>query len=218
MDWTQQFDDYCERTDFSLWSEPLNAVTNLAFIIAAVVMWRRAAGVPMARALSALLFGIGIASGLFHTLATAWASAADVLSILIFILVYLYAANRGYFGLSPVWAGAAVLAFFPYAAVLTPTFSALGFLGSSAGYAPIPVLILLYAWLLRTRAPDTARGMAIGAGILVVSITLRTLDEPLCEIWPYGTHFLWHSVNAIMLGWMIEVYRRHMLAGGQVAR
>ena len=86
MDWTQQFDDYCERTDFSLWSEPLNAITNLAFLIAAVVMWRRSQGVTIARALSVILFIIGIASGLFHTLATAWASAADVLSILIFIL------------------------------------------------------------------------------------------------------------------------------------
>jgi aspartyl-tRNA(Asn)/glutamyl-tRNA(Gln) amidotransferase subunit C len=29
---------------------------------------------------------------------------------------------------------------------------------------------------------------------------------------PLGTHFLWHILNGIMLGWMIEVYRRHMLA------
>jgi hypothetical protein len=27
-----------------------------------------------------------------------------------------------------------------------------------------------------------------------------------------GTHFLWHILNGLMLGWMIEVYRRHMLA------
>jgi hypothetical protein len=24
-----------------------------------------------------------------------------------------------------------------------------------------------------------------------------------------GTHFLWHLLNAVMLGWMINVYVRH---------
>jgi len=35
VDWFAQFDGYCERTDLTYWSEPVNAVTNLAFIIAA---------------------------------------------------------------------------------------------------------------------------------------------------------------------------------------
>ena len=51
-----------------------------------------------------------------------------------------------------------------------------------------------------------------GAGLLVVSLTFRTLDEPLCAAIPLGTHFLWHILNAIMLAWMIEVYRAHVLA------
>jgi len=29
---------------------------------------------------------------------------------------------------------------------------------------------------------------------------------------PMGTHFLWHLLNAAMLGWMIEVYARHIRA------
>jgi hypothetical protein len=52
----------------------------------------------------------------------------------------------------------------------------------------------------------------LGAAILVTSLTFRTLDGPLCQIVPFGTHFLWHVLNGLMLGWMIEVYRRHMLA------
>jgi len=94
-----------------------------------------------------------------------------------------------------------------------PLFGLIPGLGSSASYAPVPLLIAGYAWLMRTRAPDTARGLAIGAGLLVLSLTARTLDEPLCGALPMGTHFLWHILNAVMLGWMIEVYRAHMLAG-----
>lgn len=51
--------------------------------------------------------------------------------------------------------------------------------------------------------------------MLTTSITARALDEPLCGACPLGTHFLWHLVNAAMLGWMIEVYRRHMVQAGQ---
>jgi hypothetical protein len=35
MDLTQAVDIYCERTDASFWSEPLNAATNIFFIAAA---------------------------------------------------------------------------------------------------------------------------------------------------------------------------------------
>ena len=35
MDLTQQFDGYCERVDLTYWAEPVNAITNAAFLIAA---------------------------------------------------------------------------------------------------------------------------------------------------------------------------------------
>jgi hypothetical protein len=43
----------------------------------------------------------------------------------------------------------------------------------------------------------------------VLSLVFRSLDEIVCPAVPLGTHFLWHILNAVMLGWMIEVYRRH---------
>ena len=96
MDWTRTIDAYCERTDASLWSEPVNAVTNLAFIVAALIMWRRSFGIG--RVLAALLFLIGVGSGLFHTFATAWAATADTVPIIAFALVYIYLANRDFHG------------------------------------------------------------------------------------------------------------------------
>ena len=89
MDWTQQVDGYCERLDPGLWAEPLNAVTNLAFLIAAFAAWRlvRHDGLPLAKLLVLILTLIGIGSGLFHTFATIWASLADTLPILAFILM-----------------------------------------------------------------------------------------------------------------------------------
>ncbi len=220
MDWTRTIDAYCERTDAGYWSEPVNAVTNAAFLIAAFVMWRRTrgAGLPLAGVLVVILAAIGVGSFLFHTHATVWAAMADVVPIGLFILVYLFAANR-HFWQMPLWlALAATAAFVPYAMLLTPLFRALPVFEVSAFYWPVPLLILGHAAALSRRAPATARGLALGAGILVASLVFRSLDESLCAATGgLGTHFLWHVLNGLMLGWMIEVYRRHMAADAGAA-
>lgn len=214
----QAVDGYCERTSAVYWAEPVNALTNLAFVLAAWVMWRRCAGVPLAQAMCLVLAVIGGGSYLFHTHANGLTGALDVAPILGFILLYLFALVRDGLGLAG-WRPFGVTAgFVPYAAATVPVFEALGVPGGSAAYAPVPLLILIFAGLLWRRAAATARGLAVGAAILVVSLSFRTLDMPLCGAFPLGTHFLWHLMNALMLGWMIEVYRRHMLAGGGVGR
>ena len=53
-------DAYCERLSAAYWAEPVNAVTNLAFLLAAWVMWRRTEGLPLGRAMSAVLAAIGV--------------------------------------------------------------------------------------------------------------------------------------------------------------
>lgn len=209
MAWRDAVDGYCERLTPGYWAEPVNAVTNMAFVVAAALMWRRTAGLPLARAMVLVLGAIGAGSYLFHTHANRATGVMDVIAIIAFILLYVFAASRDFLGLAPWRAGLATAAFLPYAAATVPLWSMIPGLGSSAGYAPVPVLILVYAWLLRRRAPATAQGLAAGAGLLVLSLVFRTLDEPLCAVWPMGTHFLWHLLNAVMLGWMINVYVRH---------
>ena len=209
MDWTEAIDAYCERTDAGFWSEPVNAVTNLAFVLVAVWMWRRSGGKTPARVLSVILVLIGLGSFLFHTFATGWAAALDTTPILAFVLVYIFLANRDFWSW-PAWAAAlGALAFVPYAILLNPVFNALPFFHISSFYWPLPLLIGTYALLLRRHAPGTAKGLAIGAGLLCLSLTARSLDMDVCLAVPFSTHFLWHILNAIMLGWMIEVWLMH---------
>ncbi len=217
MEWTRAIDAYCERTDPGYWAEPVNALTNIAFLIAAVIVWRRGAR-GIAGVLAAILFVVGVGSWLFHTHATAWAALADTTPIAAYILVYVYAANRWLWGLSRVWSVAGALAFIPYAAVVTPLFAAVPFLAISSVYWSVPLLIAGYAVGLHHRLPVAARGLAIGAAILVVSLVFRSLDVPSCAAIPFGTHFMWHILNAVMLGWMIEVLRRRMVEAGPPER
>ena len=91
----------------------------------------------------------------------------------------------------------------------------MGPLNGSVDYLPVPILIAGYALALARRDPGTARGLAVGAGILVVSLVFRTLDAAVCPVLPIGTHFLWHLLNAVMLGWMILTLAEAKLETGR---
>ena len=212
MNWFETIDGYCERIDASFWSEPLNAVTNVVFLVAAIWVLRREELNNKARALAFLLGMIGIASFLFHSVATAWAGALDVLFILLFTLLYIFVATEDFLGLPRRSALVVTLGYFPFSVVVDWLTLPLSFLGSTRIYIPILILITLYSLILYKKFPYLSRGLAVGALLLTISMFARSVDLPLCETIPTGTHFLWHVINAIMLAWMIEVYRQHIIS------
>ena len=218
MDLSKPIDIYCERLDIGIWAEPINAVTNVAFILAAIIMWLRCKNLVEGKILSFLLFSIGCGSFLFHTYAQTWAALLDVMAIFIFILTYIFVANRRFLVWSKMVSLIGVILFFPYQLLLVSILSNIQFFGSSVQYIPVAILIFIYSGLLRKSEPNLSRGLFIGAAILCLSIISRTVDEPLCSILSVGTHFVWHILNAIMLSWMIEILRRHMLAGYSLGR
>ena len=93
------------------------------------------AGQPLARALAVVLALIGMGSGLFPQLCQPLTGLADVLPILGFILLYLFAAARRLLALRPAAALARVLAFFPFAALAVPVRT-----GSCRGWAVRPAM------------------------------------------------------------------------------
>ena len=191
-------DLYCERLGPGLLAEPLNAITNGAFLVAA---WRLAS---LARsrghsdrgmlALAALALAIGIGSSLFHTFATGWALAADVLPILLFQLLFLLLYLRRRAGLALAPAAGLCLAF------LLACLAGRGFpgvLNGSLAYAPtLAVLALLAGHQLRQ---EHSALLLAATGLFSLSLLLRSLDNALCPIWPIGTHLFWHLLNAAVL-------------------
>ena len=110
----EYIDIYCERVGPEFWAEPLNAVSNIAIIIAALllipVLRRQISGAsrdPAHWLLIGLVFLIGVGSGLFHTLAVRWAMWADVIPITLFTITYAYFALRRFLllgvGVSLLW-------------------------------------------------------------------------------------------------------------------
>lgn len=201
MDPLAALDLYCERTGPELWSEPLNALSNLAFLLAAWCLWREPGEAPAARRevrrLAALLGAIGVGSGLFHTFGTVWGSWLDVGFIALFILVYIHrflACVAGWRALP--CAGALLL--FLLADRAWSRIGSLGLNGSEPYLLPWAVLIGFALWSRRL-APAATRSLGAAALLFGLSFSLRALDMRLCEAWPWGTHFGWHLCNAGVL-------------------
>ncbi|SFI15485.1 Ceramidase [Bosea sp. OK403] len=198
---------YCERLSGAFWAEPWNALTNGAFLLAAVAafqLWRRGGGSDRpSLALTLLVFAIGIGSFLYHTMPQGWTLAADVVPIQLFAFCYFGLALTRFFGLSWRTTVLGTLAFFAFALLLS------GGVGSllpqpargSAGYAAFLLALagVTGTLLRRPGCQDTARQVGSAGLVFAVSLAFRTLDGALCGGWSMGTHWLWHLLNAGVL-------------------
>jgi hypothetical protein len=230
MNWGEPLILYCERLGPGLWAEPLNAVSNAAFFIAAAaafILWRRAGGRDVPALLLILVaVAIGIGSTIFHTVATRGAILLDIIPIAIFIAGYLVLIWRRYlkFGLVSAIAALVVFEIVSLAAsALAPT----TFLNRSVPYLPALLMLIVVAGLVqgksaqvgssrlaentnrsrinprseRMDSPEaaTSEWLWIAAGLFAASFFLRSIDIAVCRLFPFGTHFIWHCLNAAVL-------------------
>ncbi len=208
-------DLYCERIGAGLLAEPVNALTNAAFFIAAWAAWslaRRSHRLSTALwVLVALSIAIGTGSALFHTFASGWARILDEVPILLFQLCYLWLYARRIMRLRTGFAAAAIAAYM-VAAYFGRQFPHL--LNGSLVYAPALILLLglgLYHFL-RHKAGRLL--LLATTGVFLIALALRSVDEAACPFIPIGTHFLWHvliavvlylSMRALILNWPVRI-------------
>ncbi|WP_328645469.1 hypothetical protein OHS58_36615 [Amycolatopsis sp. NBC_00348] len=186
---TDYVDGYCERVAPGLWGEPFNSLGNLAFLLAAVLVWRLAAGDRAGRLLAGLIGLVFAASTAFHLLATRWAGVADSVSILVFVLVYVVVFARVFYGWRFAWLAA-------------PAFLALtvvtALLGGGLYLSALIAFGVVVALLAFSRDASWTH-FAVAGAIFALSLSLRTLDRDVCDYVPAGTHFLWHLLNGVVL-------------------
>ena len=158
MVWLAPLDHYCERVTVGPWNEPLNAGSNLAFLLAAAIILirqQRAGWSDRTLVLLAMLAGtLGAGSILFHTFANGWSLLADMLPIAVFIYAFFFVALRRFLNLAAVSAGLATVGLYLASPALETLFRPL--LGASAAYAPG----LLATLGVAVAAPVLSRGPA----------------------------------------------------------
>jgi hypothetical protein len=197
---------YCERTVAGLWGEPVNAVSNVVFLLAsAVLLWlvaRRPRPPVSVWLLPALLGIVGLCSLSFHTFATPFTEVLDSVSILVFVLCGLTVLLRWMWGVPWRWAWLSMPAFVVFAvAVDAPLFAIGGQRAALGGYLPALLCLVGVGLALRLRAHLARYGgwLLWAAAVFAVSLAARTADRPLCARFPTGTHFIWHCLNALVL-------------------
>lgn len=200
-------DNYCERLGPGLWAEPLNATTNLAFIAGAWLTWRLARERDTLSGdtwlLIALMATVGVGSELFHTFATTLTNWLDIIPILAFQLTFLWLYFLDVIGLRRIHAGAILMVFLGAALAGEAVQEVLN---GSLTYAPALIMLLILGIYHHRKNLEERAVMLIAAGVFLLSLTFRTMDEAICNHLPIGTHFLWHICNAVLLYLVARAY------------
>lgn len=220
MDWFAAVDIYCERTTTGFWAEPLNALSNLSFLLAALFAARtaRARGIraPIAWVLITLAGCIGIGSFLFHTFANQWSALADVLPIWTFVALFVLTAMHQIGGMSVrrvlAWSGGvAVLAVVVILFAMGEGESAAAApdpLNGSGQYAPALLALLVFSAVSWRKRHPGAPWIIAATVVFLLSLVLRTLDRDICTALPIGTHFGWHLMNGLLIGLLLQMLLR----------
>ena len=207
-------DIYCERTSAAWDAEPLNALSNAAFFIAAWAAWRLQQRRPNAafggtiRALCMIIAVVGAGSLTFHTIATRWAEWVDVIPILIFMIVYCWLILTAFFRW-PWWLKALATGLLVAATFYLESDSFERFLWGGAMYLPTLVFMMVAgAGIWRSNA-SAGKAFYAAAGLFMLSFAARTLDMPVCGAFPVGTHYVWHLLNATVLFLLVRIVILH---------
>jgi hypothetical protein len=230
---------YCERgTNEALLAEPVNALSNAAFLLAALagffIVLRRPTEERNADQLllPVLVLFIGLGSLAFHLYANSAAALADTVPISVFMLVYLGLALNRFLGVPPAWTTLLVIGFAAIVAITMQvrcgeggvvSFNGLDSasvkpcLNGSLFYFPALAGLIAIGLALSERGHKAAPWLLSAAAIFAVSVTLRSLDFALCDKLVFegrkiGTHAAWHVLNAIVLFLLM----RASLEGGPV--
>jgi hypothetical protein len=191
-------DAYCERTAPGLLAEPLNAITNASFLIAAWAAWLLATRTGHTssgiRVLVLLAISVGIGSGLWHTVPNGWTLTLDIIPILVFLVWFFWLYLRDVARVPTPWSIASILIFL----VLSTSAQQLGGVLHGAFYYTPALLFLLAIGVYHVRNRATARYLLLAAaGVYSLALVFRTMDLEVCSAFPIGTHFLWHSLNGL---------------------
>lgn len=211
-------DLYCERTAAGFWNEPLNALSNAGFLLAALIGWasrrQRGHGDRLELLVIVLAGLIGVGSFLFHTFANSWSELADVIPIWSFVAVYVLLTI--YRSTEQNVAKTLRIALIATTVIVGISLFTGNDLATTDSHAPLrlngslqyaPALAALWVFtLIAWRGNHPARHfMGAASGVFGLALFFRTIDLSSCELTGgIGTHFIWHLLNALMVGLLLQ--------------
>ncbi len=206
-----RYPEYCEQPIFQHFFEPLNTLTNLFFILAGSILLgqlfkAQKKSIPGIY-FSTLIIIIGLGSLSWHLYRNNFTLLIDLIPIAIFVLSFLVAyvlkVTKQLFFRILLIAG-----FFVYAPLITILLNSLSleFLGNGgeAYLTTISYLAVIQLFNLWKKVPVIHQSLMI-VMVFFLSLFFRQLDMVLCDQVRFGTHFIWHILNAITLYLMVRM-------------
>lgn len=203
MDWFAAVDIYCERINSGVWQEPINTLTNLAFLLAGLFAWQyykqHIAGTAYSsRFMSVWAFWpvmIGAGSALFHLFGQRWAGLADVVPIMLFQLMTLWIYQTQLLHYRRIAAAGGIVAFILLSGAMrhVPLPSILAVSSMYLSSAFVIGIFAVLAWRIHKKL---AGYLCVACALFIASLLFRGADQAMCAFTGgVGTHFLWHILN-----------------------
>jgi hypothetical protein len=214
VNWFEYIDYYCERTAPGLFAEPLNLISNAAFFVAFLVSYKKAKHSALdpnldrhLGRLNFIVLCIAIGSSAFHSFANQLSMLADVIPIGIFIFYYLVVFLSSVARLSTIHIIIFFSIFLALSVFLTMALDPILLNGSQSYISTWFAVFITAVWLHGAKQLKAQRIQWTALGLLTMSIFFRMIDHSVCDDWEYGTHFLWHILNAFVLWHTMQTLR-----------
>lgn len=195
----------CERHALGFMAEPLNVVSNLGFIYVAIAIYRfyhkhedvMGRWIWDIHALTFLTFIIGFNSIIFHAYPNATTELMDTIPIVMFIMIYFTSVLFRIGRTNVFQAGICLVAFVGFSHMLVAQFPRA--LNDSIGYLSSMIALIIIAVYLHLKARPSSTHFMLASIVGVTSLFCRAIDREICDMFPFGTHFIWHCLNATLL-------------------
>ncbi len=196
----------CERkVQNDIYAEPLNVITGIGFFIAAFMVYLHCKNHPEVRnerkidiyIMIFLICLIGVASITFHMVPSKYTELFDIVTIVTFIHVFFYSFVVRVAGLKLFNITIVYLAFLGSTHMLVSQFP--NAMNDSVAYLSSVVAIIFMAFYMRRKRRSAAGSYFVASIIGMVSLFFRSIDNFVCDQIPFGTHFIWHILNAFLI-------------------
>lgn len=188
---------YCERVGSGIFSEPINLLSNLAFFVSVILLYklfksRKNINFEYWFILTIFLI-VGVGSSLWHSLRIPLAFVLDAVPILVFLISLLVIILKE---LTGSYKKAIVLTTvsFIFQVVISYLFS--DFLnGSVLHFVSGIVFSGVIIWIYK-KFNCIPGNIIAGLLLYILAMIFRSIDNLVCQYFSLGTHFIWHILNA----------------------
>jgi len=203
--------NYCEHAIVGNYFQPLNSISNIFYILAAVLLYyfykKSKIKDAKSKIFLSLIVLIGVCSFLFHLYKNQATFFFDVLPIGIFFISYVYflIVNISENKKAGLYWTIIFLLIMGFGFIITKSISENNLINEAQGYI---LTLLFFAGVIAytyAKRISISKKLTIIFILFLLALIFRQIDLLLCNYIKTGTHFIWHLLSSITMYYSIKV-------------